>query len=287
MKNSNDIQQISVSDYFRLNAPFRLWLRKEKSRYFDEMTGDKARKYFSSFVKEWNSGRLQSRYYKQDADLVSLNKDVVTRHHWKFADKMDKSELEAVRNSVHKATTSGKTEDKAPAVVEHGPTMPPLLPIGSGSSWQAESSKLFSEEQRDRDRLSRKRDRRREKEREELLLDEVAPRETGREAKIAKRRNLNQARHAEKTLDNEVVDDDLYEDNTSDLIALKRQREMKEKRRMERKQPAISEKEDRLKERADKERNAIERLKAMAEQSRAQGLGMMKNPDPRSGFGPA
>ncbi|KAJ2887862.1 hypothetical protein GGI21_006808 [Coemansia aciculifera] len=114
------------------------------------------------------------------------------------------------------------------------------------------------------------------------MLDEVAPRETGREAKLAKRRNLNEVRRAEPSIDLEIPDHDLYGGSENDLAALKRERERKEKQRMERRHhrqhdstDPESSRQSRLKDHLDKERGTVEMLRAMAQQSRDHGLGMM------------
>ncbi|KAJ2751471.1 hypothetical protein GGI19_004461 [Coemansia pectinata] len=235
------MEQISLDDYFRLNAPFRLWLRKEKHLYFDELSSDDARRRFASFVRAWNAGRLRSRYYSQDHELTHLSKDVLTRHNWNFA---------------------------------KNPNEPPK---------KRESDHVVDEEQDDRDRRRRrKREHRDAREREQLMLDEVAPKETGRDAKLAKRRNLNQIRHAEPSIDPELPDHDLYGSSVNDLAALKRERDLKEKHRLERKavkQDPVT-RQSRLKDHIDKERSTVELLRAMAQQSQKEGLGMNPPPPP-------
>ncbi|KAI8324144.1 hypothetical protein GQ54DRAFT_241991, partial [Martensiomyces pterosporus] len=265
------VAPITQDDYFKLNAPFRLWLRKEKDRYFDEMPTDKARRYFASFVRAWNEGRLRSRYYKQDAELTNLSKRVVTRHRWGFVGNVNKSELEEVKEDIHASTSataaaagshSGRVSTDTGKRQQQGPTMP------SRSELPPESGRLFDEEQRARDRYRHKRERREAKEREELILDEIAPKETGREAKLAKKRALNQHRHAEKSLDVEIPDDAIFGSGGDDFRALLREREMVEKRKQERREARRSEadRESRLAQRAEKERSTIEMFRAMAEQ---------------------
>ncbi|KAJ2714298.1 hypothetical protein H4R19_001799 [Coemansia spiralis] len=239
-----DAPQITQDDYYRLNAPFRLWLRKEKDRYFDEMGSDKARRYFASFVRAWNDGRLSSRYYSHGGDLGSLSKGVVTRHDWGLA-----------ADNAHQATTAADGPRRG------------TLDAADGS---------LAEDTRHR----RKKERREAREREELILDEVAPKETGREAKIVKRRNLNQVRHGERSLDVEIPDEDLYKDAGDDLAAFKQDRDTREQRQQARRQAARDAQghDVRLKERADKERATVEALREMARLSRAQGLGMTPRP---------
>ncbi|KAJ1888639.1 hypothetical protein LPJ66_008469 [Kickxella alabastrina] len=274
-----DIIPISQDDYFKLNASFRLWLLKEKDRYFEDMDTEKARRYFASFVRAWNDGRLRSKYYKQDGELANLSKSVVTKHSWGFAKKLDQELISGIKEEVYRSTHSGGNASANQAAVgrtkveTHGPTMP------SRGERPAESEQLFNEEQRERDHLSRRQERWRAKEREELILDEVAPKETGRSALLAKKRTLNAMRKVGKTLDVEIPDEELYVDSGSDLAALKRDREVREKRRVGRRQLRSGEGEaergSRLQEQMDKERSKVELLRAMALKSREQGLGMM------------
>jgi hypothetical protein len=44
-------EPITESDYFLKSSEFRVWLKDEKRKYFDELSGEKARKYFHKFVK--------------------------------------------------------------------------------------------------------------------------------------------------------------------------------------------------------------------------------------------
>ncbi|KAI7828483.1 hypothetical protein BX661DRAFT_142833 [Kickxella alabastrina] len=263
-----DIIPISQDDYFKLNASFRLWLLKEKDRYFEDMDTEKARRYFASFVRAWNDGRLRSKYYKQDGELANLSKSVVTKHSWGFAKKLDQELISGIKEEVYRSTHSGGNASANQAAVGRTKRERP-----------AESEQLFNEEQRERDHLSHRRERWRAKEREELILDEVAPKETGRSALLAKKRTLNAMRKVGKTLDVEIPDEELYVDSGSDLAALKRDREVREKRRLERRQLRSGEGEaergSRLQEQMDKERSKVELLRAMALKSREQGLGMM------------
>ncbi|KAJ1875456.1 hypothetical protein LPJ55_000621 [Coemansia sp. RSA 990] len=252
------IPQITQDDYYKLNAPFRLWLRKEKERYFDEMSSEKARKYFGSFIRAWNEGRLRSRYYNQEAELKQLSKDVVTRHNWSFASKINPSEQQKIKAIRDTALGAGQAK------------------VASGEQ-TTESERVREEERREERRLRRKQERRRAKEQEELMLDEVAPKETGHEAKLAKKRAIGRLRHGEKSLDVDIPDEEIYEDSADSFRALKREQERKERRRQEQQQLRDgASRDERLREHAEKERSTIEMLKAMAQQSRAQGLGLMR-----------
>ncbi|KAJ2367542.1 hypothetical protein IW150_005645 [Coemansia sp. RSA 2607] len=140
-----------------------------------------------------------------------------------------------------------------------------------------EAGRLFDEEQRERERWNRKQKRMQAREREELILDEVAPKETGWEAKLAKKRAINRLHKADKVLDTEISDSEIYSGAGDDLASLKRDREIREKRRMERKSHSHDPDgthNHRLNERKEKEQNTIEMLRALAQQSRERKLGM-------------
>jgi hypothetical protein len=40
----HDAEPISEADYFLKSSEFKVWLKEEKDRYFDELSGDKARR---------------------------------------------------------------------------------------------------------------------------------------------------------------------------------------------------------------------------------------------------
>ncbi|KAJ2383282.1 hypothetical protein GGI05_005368, partial [Coemansia sp. RSA 2603] len=271
-KDGKAVLPISKNDYYKMNAPFRLWLRKEKDRYFDEMTTEKARKYFGLFVREWNNGKLKSKYYKQTSELSDLSKDVLTRYSWGFSEKLegelDNKFVDATPDKSYPSTVAASQAQKSPEV--YGPTMP------SRDYRSIEAGRLFDEEQRERERWNRKQKRMQAREREELILDEVAPKETGWEAKLAKKRAINRLHKADKVLDTEISDSEIYSGAGDDLASLKRDREIREKRRMERKSHSHDPDgthNHRLNERKEKEQNTIEMLRALAQQSRERKLG--------------
>ncbi|KAJ2126392.1 hypothetical protein IW147_000140 [Coemansia sp. RSA 720] len=270
-RDRDDAGQISQEDYFRLNAPFRLWLRKEKDRYFDEMSSDKAHRYFKSFVRAWNKGELRSKYYKQDGELSNLSKTVVTRHNWAFASKVDQKALDSVKDDIRRSTHTSNLE--TPAV--KAPGQQGTRTRDTETKRDTETERVASEERWEERRAQRKQERRRARDREEQILDEVAPKETGREAQLMKKRALHQARHTKQSLDVDIPDSEMYANSTDSLNHLKRERDTREQRKQEyQARRDAGGRGERLKEHAEKEQRTIEALKAMAEQSRAQGLGM-------------
>lgn len=75
-------------------------------------------------------------------------------------------------------------------------------------------------DRRDRERADRKRDTKGKRERDEHVLDEIAPKETGREAQLAKRRAQNAYHKRERSPDVELNESDLYGDDRSRYIGV-------------------------------------------------------------------
>jgi hypothetical protein len=71
------------------------------------------------------------------------------------------------------------------------------------------------EDVRDRARAMRKREVKDKRQRDELVLDEVAPKETGREAQLAKKRAQNAYHKRERSPNVELNESDLYGDDRS------------------------------------------------------------------------
>lgn len=70
------IPELSIEDYFSKNNEFATWLKDEKRTYFNDLTTEAARELFSRFVKRWNRGKLESRYYE------GISTAPRTAHNW-------------------------------------------------------------------------------------------------------------------------------------------------------------------------------------------------------------
>ncbi|KAG0471524.1 hypothetical protein HPP92_016070 [Vanilla planifolia] len=69
---------LSDGDYFSKNNEFSTWLKEERGIYFSDLSSEAARELFSSFIKAWNSHKLQPRYYEGIASAPR------TSHNWKI-----------------------------------------------------------------------------------------------------------------------------------------------------------------------------------------------------------
>ncbi|XP_057473444.1 LOW QUALITY PROTEIN: style cell-cycle inhibitor 1-A [Actinidia eriantha] len=71
-------QELSSDDYFAKNNEFATWLKEEKNVFFSDLSSESARDLFSQFVKDWNSHKLESRYYE------GIETGPRTAHKWKI-----------------------------------------------------------------------------------------------------------------------------------------------------------------------------------------------------------
>jgi hypothetical protein len=183
-------KSLSEDDYFNKNREFRVWL-EGRDMNFEDLSTEKAKKFFTKFVKRWNEGSLESKFYDGAVEQVR------TKHKWSFTSKIDDAErmkLASVRDRVELQTHS---EKKAVRLLE-------------------------------------KRDRRRYNERRRVVEDELVPRETGFQAKIAKRREKSDrihgaSRHRDDGLS--VSNSVLMGDDSSSLRDAKRHQERMNERR--------------------------------------------------------
>ncbi|KZV74047.1 hypothetical protein PENSPDRAFT_573572 [Peniophora sp. CONT] len=162
---------ITENDYFLKNAEFSVWLREDKRKYFNELSGEKARKYFRKFVKEWNRGKLSKTLYAG----VEAAPRALTKHKWTFSSNGDAPSRDSADG--YSGASSSRTK---------GPSMPGPSDLILAREIAAETAAA--------DRLlERKRERRDARDREEEM---VGPRAVGRERmleKKAERRANNQA----------------------------------------------------------------------------------------------
>lgn len=200
-------------DYFLKQAEFRIWLREEKGKYVDELSGDKSRTYFRKFTKRWNSGKLNDTFYSGSV-AARVESSSNTAYRWSFAgkeSKQDKAAIEEARNTVARATNQAQELGGVAPLAPSKPTARiagPTLP--SASDWTE-----LEETRRDLADQERKYSRKREREDDKARIDDlVGPRETGREGMLEKKRlkreGDRQARAEKDDAFVEVGEDALY-----------------------------------------------------------------------------
>ncbi|KAG7451952.1 uncharacterized protein BT62DRAFT_915737 [Guyanagaster necrorhizus] len=172
----HDASPISESDYFQKSYEFRIWLKDEKGKYFDELSGERTRSYFRKFVKAWNRGKLSKKLYA-GIDSSSIPATSQTSYKWSFASKPDGEALRAARESVGAATQSRALLESSAGRVQ-GPTLPSAADLVLAREMDSE----YRDEER---KYKRKRERAEDK---EHIEDMVGPREVGREGMLEKKR---------------------------------------------------------------------------------------------------
>ncbi|KAI0694451.1 hypothetical protein BC835DRAFT_1274554 [Cytidiella melzeri] len=183
----NDAKPISESDYFLRSDEFRVWLKDEKHKYFDELPSDKSRKYFRKFVKAWNRGKLpKTLYYGVEPQAASTQ----TGYKWSFASKATKADAEALRaarQEVSAANNGRPNIGPSASTSGSGRVQGPTLPSQSDLALAREDTDSRRGYERD---LKRKRDKKEEKER---IEDTIGPKEVGREGMLEKKRAKREA----------------------------------------------------------------------------------------------
>ncbi|KAK0473051.1 hypothetical protein IW261DRAFT_1505511 [Armillaria novae-zelandiae] len=172
---------ISESDYFQKSDEFRIWLKDEKGKYFDELSGERARSYFRKFVKAWNRGKLSKKLYA-GVDSSSIPATSQTSYKWSFASKSDGQALRAARESVGAATQNRAFGESSTGRVQ-GPTLPSPADL-------VLAREMYAEHRDEERKYKRKRERAEDKER---IEDMVGPREVGREGMLEKKRARREA----------------------------------------------------------------------------------------------
>ncbi|RUP49442.1 hypothetical protein BC936DRAFT_142500 [Jimgerdemannia flammicorona] len=265
---------ISEEDYFAKSTEFRVWLR-DKGKFFDELTSEQAHEQFKKFVKAWNKFKLDKKYYSgiRSSQITAAD---TTRYKWNFAQNLNRKELETIKDSVD-SLTNKEIKDKAVAVTPAsssstvapkrrvlGPAMPP--PVGG----LGEDEDMDDEDRARYARALRKKEQRGYDKSREAALDEVAPRETGREAMLAKRRAQAEFNRRERSPDVELPDSDLMggDDFRARLAAEKRAQQMREDRRARNRDPAIG---DKLAALQSKETETMAMFRRMAEEQKKKG----------------
>ncbi|KDQ15635.1 hypothetical protein BOTBODRAFT_54529 [Botryobasidium botryosum FD-172 SS1] len=266
------VDEIDEKDYFQKNAEFRRWLKDEKGKYFDEITGEKARSYFRKFVKAWNRGQLSRELY---AGIdPSTRASTQTGYKWSFASnksRVNQAELEAALESVASATNGSSSHSRelgpapGPSRGERRGVVGPTLP--SGQDMQIFREDVAEAAARDR-AAARKRDREEVKERVEEL---VGPREGGREGRLENKRVKREADRSfrEKSPGGEVREDVLMGGGDSFKAAIARRdaaRKRFEEKRQSGRDGGASAPGERISAMKEKEKQTMEMLAKLAKE---------------------
>ncbi|KAI1790974.1 hypothetical protein LXA43DRAFT_458102 [Ganoderma leucocontextum] len=194
------VAEISESDYFLKSDEFRVWLKEEKGKYFDELSSDRARKYFRKFVKVWNRGKLSKPLYSGVDKAQAASSQ--TAYKWSFASKTSRADTEALRAAREEidGATYGRAQPSGSS--SGGRVLGPTMPSASDRTLVKETEEEHRAAERD---YRRKRD----KEAKERVEDMVGPKEMGRAGQLEKKKAQREANKAfrEKGDDGLDVDD--------------------------------------------------------------------------------
>ncbi|GAN02083.1 splicing arginine serine-rich 12 [Mucor ambiguus] len=251
---------IGEDDYFEKANEFRVWLKESKGKYLDEISSKEARRYFKKFVKRWNDYELDEKLYK-GLNSAQLESSDTTRYKWSFAKNLNKMEMDTIRDNVDSMTSQSRGDDRVAGkrrAQAAGPTMPDTVD---------------KEDRYERERLNRKHESKKRSERREAMLDEVAPKETGREAALAKKRALNAYHKRERSPDVELSEQDLMggDDFKARLAAEKKANALRESRQAERQQQRLAPIMSKMDEYKAKEDATMAMFRQMAEERKRNG----------------
>lgn len=265
----SDMEPISEDDYFLKNEEFRVWLHVTKDTPFETLTTVQAREIFKEkFCKDWNRGNLASMYYDGNIPTELRQQCTKTAHKWGI--KLSQTDKEQVSDLAYRVDSSTRKSfsNAWNHMAKNNPPVDSTKSIAPFTSGSCEDQSLTHELKRSRNRgdeqaekeqrrqdekSNRKRQRYHERERANVIMDEVAPKATGREAQLDKKLAAG-ARLKGAAADREAGRDgmELSEDVTmggGDDFASVRARLLKGKQRKE------EQKQDRLRELQDKERD--------------------------------
>ncbi|TMW59032.1 hypothetical protein Poli38472_007177 [Pythium oligandrum] len=181
------VKAISEDDYFLRSTEFRVWLKQKRGEYLEELSTEEAMRLFrSKFVKRWNSGRLSSMYYDGIPEAV-LENTKRTRHAWNFVSKLNEKErmdMASAKDSVGVATRKAD-------LLAHEKDGREDTKRRRGREEKYESD----DDDDDFHRRKRRVDEKQYRDRRNTALEELVPRETGREAMLEKRRQVSEKMH--------------------------------------------------------------------------------------------
>ncbi|EPQ30702.1 uncharacterized protein PFL1_01603 [Pseudozyma flocculosa PF-1] len=262
------VAPLTNDDYFQKAAEFKVWLSESKGRYLDEISSKEARRYFDKFVDRWNSGRLSDDFYLGKVRSAAAPSSTQTRHKWNFASKSSYTQAEqdalaSIRDTVDTMTNAETRGAKEAREAERKASK------GSGCREAVEEAKQ-REEAAKRRRVNRDaRD----------LAEELAPRATGRDALIEKRRERNAANRdfANRKDDDGLELDDATlmggDDYGAALQGKSGGTSRREQARQERRQERQAEMTERVAAMRSKEQDTMAMFKQLAQQRFGGGAG--------------
>lgn len=202
--------KITKEDFFGKSVEFRLWLMEEKKISMEDIKTTKAKAYFKRFVKRWNSGKLPKKYYK-GIDAADA-KASLTKYKWKFAEKLQASGVGGPPSSsnspftaggqpLQRATFSTFGKSSSPELSQKGLIGPEKPILGPQRPPHLVSAQYEEEEDPEAVKARLKAERKKFREDDKLVMEELAPKASGHEAKIEKKLLRRQRGHSPEVSD--------------------------------------------------------------------------------------
>ncbi|KAI0370006.1 hypothetical protein BV20DRAFT_995594 [Pilatotrama ljubarskyi] len=258
------VSEISESDYFLKNDEFQVWLKEEKGKYFNELSSDRARKYFRKFVKAWNRGKLSKSLYAGAVRAPSASTQ--TAYKWSFASKTSRTDSDALRAAHEEieSATWNRSHSSQPTMgpSSGGRVIGPAMPSASDRVLAREAAEEYRAAERE---YQRKRER---KEAKERLEDLVGPKEVGRAGQLEKKKVQREANRAyrEKGDEGLEVDDATLMGGGDSFQAQLARREAAKRRFEEKKSERMSAVNERAEQLRQKDRATMDMFMQMAKE---------------------
>ncbi|CAM9095243.1 unnamed protein product [Phaeothamnion confervicola] len=183
--------EISSGDYFTKSREFRVWLLRNKKRAFEDLSSEETHEMFEKFVGKWNMGSLEPMFYSSAIPQSLVDEACKTHHKWGFVSRITGRDAAFLEQQKAEAAAS---DAAAAAVAANGRAASAAGPEAGGCSGVS-STDAGAADAAEVGAAARTADRKRRRERDAALLDEYAPKETGREAAVDRRRTAADRLH--------------------------------------------------------------------------------------------
>lgn len=219
-------EQITTADYFRMNAPFTVWLKKKKGVYFDQLEAKASRKLFDKFIDRWNDGELKQKYYDLSRSAAPPDTKDRTGYKWGFASKLDKSErrdLQDLRGNVARTSESKALGTGGPSAWSSAAVQKKVCPVVKGP-WMPSPAEMgaYNSQLQQKDRRDYRKDK-------ALELDElIGGKATGHE-RVQEKRTAAREERTTREQSPDAPGGNPYGDNSFKQAVAKREQRLKDK----------------------------------------------------------
>jgi len=203
---------LTKEDYYRHNQEFQLWLvEKHQTRFTDLPSKKHQIAYFKKFIKKWNSGGLEEKYYSIGTGTQSVPFCHRTSYRWNFTDIL--------------AEKDNNNEDFGPV---------PITPRREKPQGPAPIPETSETDQKEDERKNHRHELKKYRKQHNEVMEEIVPKpSTAHESRLDKSKMRSQKRQEKEDNEETVVE---YDETNSFQVMLSRQQEWREKRSNERRE---------------------------------------------------